>query len=109
MQFSHPGGFITEPITVTLTAPTPGSVIRYTLDGSMPGTTNGQAYSQPIVIDATRRLRAVAVGTDGQVSRVGGEGYIRLAPELESYTTTLPILVIENFGAGIIPQKGWAA
>ena len=25
-----------------------------------------------------------------------------------NYTSSLPILVIENFGAGVIPQKGWS-
>ena len=40
-------------------------------------------------------------------SRVAGASYIKLAADLAGYTSSLPIMVIENFGAGTIPQKGW--
>ena len=45
---------------------------------------------------------------DGRASRTSGTSFIKLAPELASYTSPLPIMVIENFGAGVIPQKGWS-
>ena len=44
---------------------------------------------------------------NGLASRISGESYIKLAPNLVNYTSSLPIMVIENFAAGTIPQKGW--
>lgn len=100
------GGLFTEPFPVTLSAPEPGAMIRYTLDGSMPGLTNGTWYTGPIAITNTLHLRAVALAQD-LVSPVRGAGYVKLAAELAAYTSSLPIMVIENFGAGTILQKGW--
>jgi hypothetical protein len=107
VQFSRDSGTFTDVFALTLTTTTAGAAIRYTLDGSMPGVTNGATYSAPLTISSTTRIRAVAL-KDGQSSKVSGESYIKLAAELANYTSTLPILVIENFGAGIIPQKGWS-
>lgn len=105
--FSRAGGTFTGSFALTLTCPTPGAIVRYTLDGSAPGVGRGLVYSGPVTIDATRRVRAAAVA-NGLASRLSGESYVRLAPELAGYTSTLPLLVIENFGAGVIPQKGWS-
>ncbi len=107
VEFSRPSGTFTGTFLLTLTCPTPGAIIRYTLNGSTPGTNRGTTYSSPILIDGTRHVRAVAI-TDGIASRVTGESYVRLAPDLAGYTSPLPILVIENFGAGVIRQKGWS-
>jgi hypothetical protein len=53
------GGEFRGPVTVTLASATPGAQIRYTLDGSAPGT--GDAlYKEPIRIDGPAVLRARA-------------------------------------------------
>lgn len=106
VEFSRDSGFFTEPFAVALSSITPDAVIRYTLNGSVPGATNGFTYSNLIAINGTTRLRAVALAY-GQASELAGERFIKLAADLASYSSTLPIMVIENFGAGIIPQKGW--
>ncbi len=106
VEFSRGEGFFTEPFTLTLSSLTPGSVIRYTLNGSAPGVTNGLTYAGPIAINGTTRVRAVALAYE-QASELAGARFIRLAPDLAGYTSSLPIMVIENFGAGVIPQKGW--
>lgn len=107
VEFSRDSGFFIEPFTVSLSSPTPDAVIRYTLNGSVPSATNGFIYSAPIAVNGTTRLRAVALAY-GQSSELAGERFIKLAPDLANYSSTLPIMVIENFGAGIIPQKGWS-
>ena len=107
IEFSRNGGTFVESFGLTLNSPTPGTAIRYTLNGTTPNATNGAIYSGPILIDSTRRVRAVATA-GGVASRVAGESFIKLALDLRGYTSSLPILVIENFGAGIIPQKGWS-
>ena len=48
------------PIQVTLKCPTPGAVLRYTLDGTTPGPNDGAVYEKPITIDRTATVVAVA-------------------------------------------------
>src|SRR4029453_7214134 len=43
---------------VTLSCPTPGATIRYTLDGSEPGILTGTAYSGAINVSASSAIRA---------------------------------------------------
>lgn len=107
VQFSRASGMFTDTFALTLTCATLGAEIRYTTNGSVPGATNGLVYSAPIAIDGTRRVRAAALAS-GLAGQLTGESYIKLGPSLASYSSTLPILVIENFGAGVIPQKGWS-
>ena len=108
VRFSHPNGTFAETFAVTLETGTPNAVIRYTLDGSVPGVSQGIIYGSPLSVTGTIRLRAVAIA-EGRASPVTGVSYIRLSPDLKGYTSSLPILVIENFGAGVIPQKGWSS
>jgi hypothetical protein len=56
-------GFYTSTQFVTLSTPTPGSTIRYTIDGSAPTETNGITYTGPIAISTTTPLRARAFKT----------------------------------------------
>ncbi len=59
-QFSHPRGLHDQPFTLTIGCRTPESVIRYTLDGSLPRPDHGVVYSGPIAITNTTILRAAA-------------------------------------------------
>ena len=58
-----PGFFDTAQV-VSLSTPTAGATIRYTIDGSTPSATNGLTYSGPININSTTTLRAVATRTN---------------------------------------------
>ncbi|MGI8603929.1 MAG: CotH kinase family protein [Verrucomicrobiales bacterium] len=107
-QFSSPSGTFNGSLNVSLTTTTPGAQIRFTADGTLPTALNGQVYTSAIAVMATTRLRAVAV-RNGLTSRVSGASYVRLAADVAGYTSPLPLLVIENFGAGVIPQKGWTS
>lgn len=106
VRFTPESGSFTQPMTVTLTTVTPGALIRYTLDGSAPGWTHGTDYTAPIVLTNTAHFRAAALA-DGLISRLSGAVYLKLGADLANYTSALPIMVIDNFGAGTIPQKGW--
>ena len=46
-----------QPVTVTITSPVAGSIIRYTLDGSEPSAYS-LIYSSPLIIDKTSILKA---------------------------------------------------
>ena len=61
--FSHTRGFYTTPFSLTITTPTPGAVIRYTVDGSDPTETTASSTQGPIDINGTTILRAAAFKT----------------------------------------------
>jgi mono/diheme cytochrome c family protein len=58
-DFSLPAGNYSKPIDVQLIQTEPGAEIRYTLDGSIPGTTD-PLYQQPIHLANSATLRAKA-------------------------------------------------
>jgi len=58
-DFSLPAGNYPKAIEVKLTQPDPGAEIRYTLDGSIPGTTD-PLYKQPIHLANSTTVRAKA-------------------------------------------------
>jgi uncharacterized repeat protein (TIGR03806 family) len=58
-DFSLPAGNYPKAIEVKLTQPEPGAEIRYTLDGSIPGTTD-PLYEQPIHLANSATVRAKA-------------------------------------------------
>lgn len=60
VHFSVQRGFFNLPFNLSLHTPTPGAVIRYTINGSTPNATNGIVYTNPIPIAATRVVRAAA-------------------------------------------------
>ncbi len=57
LHFSTPGGFYDEALQIELKSP--GAVIHYTTDGSTP-TPKSPIYDQPISVESTTVLRAVA-------------------------------------------------
>lgn len=64
VRFSRARGFSQQAFQLELSATVPGSVIRYTLDGSVPTATAGQAYQGAVQIvpsttAATRGIRVV--------------------------------------------------
>ncbi|MBL9135184.1 MAG: lamin tail domain-containing protein [Verrucomicrobiales bacterium] len=69
--FGTPHGFYSKPFALELEATVPGSVIRYTLDGSAPTPSSGTIYSAPIQVTpntagttrGVRVVRAIAVRT----------------------------------------------
>ncbi len=105
-QLSASDLVFTQPLSVILSSPEPGAQIRFTINGTAPSATNGILYTGAILLTNTTHLRAVAI-VDGRLSHISGATYLKLSPELATYTSSLPIMVIDNFGAGVIPQKGW--
>lgn len=104
--FSIPGRTFTGSLAVSLTSNTAGAIIFYTTDGSLPSATNGQAYTGPLTLEASTQLRAATL-VPGQPPAVATESYLRLASDVQAYQSELPILIVENFGGGSVPDKGW--
>lgn len=57
-------GTVLAGTSVTLSTETENTTIYYTLDGSTPSKTNGRLYKNPIVINQSLTLKAIAVGAE---------------------------------------------
>ena len=70
-----PGGSYTDYVDVTLSTPTPGATIYYTLDGSTP-TAASHPYTGPITVAQDVTLRAITIGSGYSNSTVSAESYL---------------------------------
>ncbi len=61
--------------SVSLTTGTTGATIRYTVDGSIPSTTNGFVYTGAFTIQTTKTVRAIATKTGLTDSFVSAAAY----------------------------------
>jgi hypothetical protein len=98
-------------VTITERIPGGGNVIRYTTNGTDP-TTSSPLYSGPLTLSGTTNLRARVFSSSGVPGAIAGGLYQQLATTTHLaginppsvFTSELPIMVIENFGAGAIPD-----
>jgi hypothetical protein len=97
---SVPSGVYTSNLTVSLTSSLPGSVIRYTLNGDQP-TEDSPAYTSPITIANSALLTARVYAPDHLVSPPVQRSYTLLDPSIVSFSSGLPIIVIDTFGRSI--------
>ena len=107
VDFSEPSGTFLESFTLSLSSESTNALIRYTVDGTVPSVGHGLTYTGPIAVSASGRFRAISIDS-GLSSDLSAANYLHLGADLMNYTSSLPIVVIENFGAGVIPQKGWS-
>ena len=91
---------------VTLSGASQNQVIRYTLDATLPSASS-PIYTGPLTISATTQLRASVFETGFAPGRTTSASYSRLGADVQAFQSQLPILLIENFGAGEVPAKGW--
>lgn len=87
------------PFTVALSSPQPGAQIFYTLDGTQP-TGASAAYSAPLTISTSTRLRAIAYAPGMAVSLTSGNLFLKLAPDVLAASSSLPLMILDNFSAG---------
>jgi len=81
VRFSVEHGLFSEPFTLTLTTDTPDAEIWYTLDSTTPcrnedGQFEATRYDQPISVDGSTVIRAVAVKPDWKDSTLGSQTYV---------------------------------
>ncbi len=86
-DFSIKSGFYSGTQTLQLTSSNQLATINYTLDGSVP-TDTSSVYSQPIVLDKTTVVRAIATKSDCVYSEVKTNTYFI------NESTTLPVVSI---------------
>ena len=82
------------------------SKIHYTLDGSIP-TESSSVYSSPLRLNNTTPVKARLVHPEGGMGRVASEIYFRLNQNLNSFSSNLPLIVLENYGSGRPSQNDY--
>jgi hypothetical protein len=65
-EFSAPAGYYGSSINISITSESPGTVIRYTLDGQEP-TENAAIYTVPIAISQSKVVKARVFGNTGKL------------------------------------------
>jgi hypothetical protein len=95
--FSIRSGLYTNTVSVELSANSPSAVVRYTLDGTEP-TSASTEYSSPIKIAESTLLKAKVFGPGSSTSATATEAYTFIDPELASFSSNLPLVILDTFG-----------
>lgn len=116
--FDPPGGVYANELSVKLSCKTRGATIYYTTDGGEP-TTNSTVYTGPIKVSENTRLKARAFAAERPASDIGAAVYVLLDDDLRDFSSNLPLVVLNTFGALLVddykrpaymtilaPQKG---
>ncbi|MCU0858798.1 MAG: CotH kinase family protein, partial [Pontiellaceae bacterium] len=104
VQFSANSGTFTNAFSLTLSVNSTNASIRYTTNGSLPAT-NSTLYTAPISVTGTTRIRAQAFDPGRTAGPVRSETFIHLTTDAAAFTSDLPLVILENFGAGEIPAS----
>lgn len=102
-HYSQSSGVFSSSFTVELSITDADSEIRYTFDGSVPQLTSA-LYTGPLTITQTTRIRARVFHPVRLPGPVVSRHYLFLAGDVQTFTSDLPIMVVENFNAGSIPS-----
>lgn len=105
VTLSEPSGVKTGPVSVTMSTPAAGAEIRFTLDGSVP-TESSSLYTMPLALADPARLRAKAFESGKLGGPTAVADYAFLDASLLGYLADVPVIVMDNFGAGAYPNKG---
>lgn len=100
---SPPGGIFKQPVQVTISSPDPDAIIYYTTNGTKPSSSNGFLYSNPIWINNTIYLRAVAISPGKLPGNTVAATYSVANENLHQFSSNLPLMVIHSFNTPITP------
>lgn len=104
MTFRPPAGVYTSnTLTVTLACSSSSAIIRYTLDGSTPGT-NSPLYSKAIPLTTNAAFRAAAA-LAGVLGPVTAANYILLDSSVTNFSSNLPLVIIDTLGQTLPSDK----
>ena len=99
VSFSVQGGFVETAFGLELTISTPTADIYYTLDGLEP-TASSMQYTGPIQISASTCVRARAMEPGKISGPVDSQSYVMVDSSLQSFSSDIPVMVIDNFDQG---------
>jgi len=98
--FYPTGGTFADSFFLTLTASVPGSIIRCTLNGSIPTETSTR-YINPIPINDTTEVQARVFESGKAPGPLAGQTYVALAADVQSFNSDIPIVVVDTYGQPI--------
>lgn len=94
--FSPVAGTYTSVQSVSISTPTSGATIRYTLDGTNPTSTTGTIYSGAISVGVTETIKAIAYKSGVLDSAVVSALYMINLPVAPTETPTITLRFIED-------------
>ena len=98
-RFEPAGGWYASNVAVTIAGAT--GEIRYTLDGTIPAT-NSPLYAGPLMLSNSCYLQARVFATGAPSSAIVGETYTLLETNFTNFTSTLPLVIVQTFGRGVV-------
>lgn len=101
--FVTPPGTFTGSTNVTLEVAAPAE-IRYTLDGTIP-TSGSTLYGAAIPLSSTTLIKARSFQSGRAPGEVAAGAFMAITPGLAVETSDLPVVVLENFNAGSVPNQ----
>lgn len=75
VTFAPAAGTYEESVTVTMATTTSGADVHFTVDGTEPSATAGNLYTEPVKLEATATLKAIATKKDWAPSKVTSAAY----------------------------------
>jgi len=100
ITFSRAGGTYSNNFALSLSSAA-GLTIRYTFDNSDPSLQNGITYGGPISISNTRMIRVRSYDANGNASEAVSQTYIKVASDLQDFSSDMPIMIINSFNSEI--------
>jgi hypothetical protein len=105
VAFSLADATFTENLTLTLSTAAPGAIIRFTVDGTDPSESTGAVYTDAITIESSQEVRARAFESGLAPGPIGRRLFSKLNPDVLSFASNLPLVVVDTFGR--IPTEQW--
>ncbi|HIJ70435.1 MAG TPA: hypothetical protein HPP87_03625 [Planctomycetes bacterium] len=107
VKFSRIGGVFTSSFSLELTTESGNANIYYTSDGSEPNYTTSALYTGALSINNCQRVRARAYEPGLLPGRVHSEAYLLLDPDIQTFSSNLPVVIVDSFGYDINSESGW--
>jgi hypothetical protein len=106
VSFTPPGGTFVGTSRVEISSADQGVELRYTLDGSVPEQTS-LIYDGPIELSASTRIlvRAFRPGVAEPAGPIFAASYLRVADDVASFSSNLPIAIVHTFDSGKLDAK----
>lgn len=105
VTMSQPSGVFTDQVPLQLSAEN-DETIFFTLDGSVPNEAS-HVYASEFTITNSTQIRARVYEQGKILGPVTSATYLKVDAEVAEFSTQIPIMVIDNLGAGDIPNTGW--
>ncbi len=99
-HFSRSSGIFTASFALTLTKVSATAEIHYTLNGTEP-LLSSPVYSGPIPISGSTMVKAAVYEPGIGWSGIRAEGFSLINPDIQNFSSNLPIVVIDTFGKTI--------